>query len=63
VPILEYQCQNCGHVFERLMRGIGDAPTVTCPKCGRRDVERLLSAFAGRTEGGAGCGATVGGTG
>jgi putative FmdB family regulatory protein len=63
MPIFEYQCQECGHVFEVLTRGAAGSHTATCPKCGKRDVERLLSPFTGRTSSGTGCASGPSGTG
>src|SRR5262245_28397439 len=45
MPTYEYQCNACKHTFERFQR-MSDAPVRTCPKCGKRKVERLLSASA-----------------
>jgi putative FmdB family regulatory protein len=44
VPLYEYQCQECKHVFERIQK-FSDPPVKTCPKCGGA-VEQLLSAPA-----------------
>ena len=40
MPIYEYQCRGCSHAFEQLIRS-GDVPI--CPKCGGRELDRLLS--------------------
>jgi putative FmdB family regulatory protein len=42
MPTYEYQCNACGHEFERVQR-ITDAKVKTCPKCKKRKVERLIS--------------------
>lgn len=49
MPIYEYACRACGEGCERLVRA-GDVPA--CPSCGSADLERLLSAFGVKTEGG-----------
>ena len=41
----EYECQACGHRFERLQR-IVDPPIRRCPACDG-DVERLIGAGGG----------------
>lgn len=43
MPIYEYQCRGCGHLFEQVV-----LPTTTpaCPSCESEDLERLLSMFA-----------------
>jgi len=33
MPIYEYKCTKCGHIFEEL-RSIIDGEGATCPKCG-----------------------------
>ena len=45
MPTYEYECEHCGHRFERL-QPMSAPPVKTCPECGRR-VRRLLSAAAG----------------
>ena len=42
MPIYEYECEKCGHEFEREQR-ITDDPVKTCPKCRSRKVKRLIS--------------------
>lgn len=37
MPIFDFQCVECGHRFEELVRG-AEAPT--CPKCSARNAER-----------------------
>ena len=44
MPIYEYQCENCGEVFE-LRQKFADEPLTTHDKCGGH-VHRLLSAPA-----------------
>lgn len=48
MPIFEYSCRACGREFETLVR-TGDTPA--CPACASQDLEKLLSAFAAKTEG------------
>src|SRR5262245_20021244 len=44
MPLYEYQCQNCGHRFERIQK-FSDAPIAECPKCGG-PVHKLVSSPA-----------------
>jgi putative FmdB family regulatory protein len=44
VPLYEYQCQQCNHLFERIQK-FSDPPLKTCPKCGGQ-VQQLISAPA-----------------
>ncbi|MGB9668524.1 MAG: FmdB family zinc ribbon protein [Thermosulfidibacteraceae bacterium] len=41
MPIYEYKCNACGHVFEKL-QSFSDEPIKVCPKCGG-EVKRLIS--------------------
>jgi putative FmdB family regulatory protein len=43
MPTYEYQCEKCGHEFEREQR-ITDGPIKTCPKCKAPKAKRLISA-------------------
>jgi putative FmdB family regulatory protein len=43
MPLHEYKCRSCSHVFEALVRG-SDQPA--CPSCQSTDLEKLLSLFA-----------------
>jgi putative FmdB family regulatory protein len=45
MPIYEYRCQECGEKFEKLVRGNNDHPELTCPNCGSKQAEKLLSLF------------------
>jgi putative FmdB family regulatory protein len=44
VPLYEYQCTKCKHVFEKIQK-FSDPPVTECPKCEGK-VEQLLSAPA-----------------
>ncbi len=43
MPIYEYQCESCGHQFEKLQK-ISDDPVKICPECGNSAVKQLVSA-------------------
>jgi putative FmdB family regulatory protein len=43
MPLFEYQCVDCSHKFEVLIRGREQA---ACPRCGSQQVEKCLSVFA-----------------
>ncbi|GAA0911216.1 zinc ribbon domain-containing protein [Luteibacter anthropi] len=51
MPIYEFQCQACGHRFERLQK-MSDADPSNCPQCGEPRVGRMLSAPQFRLAGG-----------
>ncbi|MBX6359956.1 FmdB family zinc ribbon protein [Pseudacidobacterium ailaaui] len=44
MPLYEYQCNACGHVFEKI-KSFSDPEEKECPVC-KGQVERLLSAPA-----------------
>jgi putative FmdB family regulatory protein len=45
VPLYEYECRACGHRFERIQK-FSDPLVRKCPQCGKKKVEKLLSAPA-----------------
>jgi putative FmdB family regulatory protein len=47
MPLYEYECGNCGHLFERLRAMNEDAPA--CPTCESDRVMRRISMFAAST--------------
>jgi putative FmdB family regulatory protein len=44
MPLYEYECQKCGHRFERIQK-FSDAMVKKCPECGGK-VEQMISAPA-----------------
>ena len=44
MPLYEYQCQKCGHRFEKIQK-FSDPLVKKCPECGGK-VEQLISAPA-----------------
>jgi putative FmdB family regulatory protein len=65
MPMFEYACPHCGHVFERFVMTRNQDPP-ECPQCGWKRVEQKFSAFAtgtgaGRTAGSGGACAPSGG--
>jgi putative FmdB family regulatory protein len=51
MPIYEYQCQKCNHVFDALQKMSDDVLT-DCPDCGKAALRKLLSAPNFRLKGG-----------
>lgn len=43
MPIYEYECKRCGHLFERIMKVGEEAPG--CPVCGVRKTEKRVATF------------------
>lgn len=46
MPIYEYRCNNCGKVSSLLVRSYEAPENLTCSRCGRRDLRKLVSRFA-----------------
>ena len=50
MPIFEYRCKACGHQFDALVRN--EREEAACNACGGKDLDRLLSAFAVKSNSG-----------
>ncbi|MEO5596423.1 MAG: zinc ribbon domain-containing protein [Lysobacteraceae bacterium] len=50
MPIYEFQCDRCDHVFERLQK-LSDTDPDTCPVCSEQAIRRRLTAPAFRLAG------------
>jgi putative FmdB family regulatory protein len=63
VPLYEFRCLSCGRLFEAL-RSLGSGTSgLECPDCGRSDLEKEYSTFAGSSAGASvsgGCGPSGG---
>ena len=46
MPIYEYHCQDCRRRVSVLVRSISHPGSPTCPRCGGRHLERLMSRFS-----------------
>jgi putative FmdB family regulatory protein len=44
MPLYEYECDACGHTFERIQK-FSDSPVEVCPECGGK-IHKLVSAPA-----------------
>ncbi len=54
MPLFEYQCRECGHVMDVLVKSTS-ASRPTCRQCGSRRTEKRLCTFGiGRGNAGAG---------
>jgi putative FmdB family regulatory protein len=51
MPIYEFQCNACGHRFDRLQK-LSDPDPSVCPSCGAPQVQRQISAPQFRLAGG-----------
>jgi len=46
MPTYEYECQSCGHKFEKF-QNMSAQPIKECPKCRKNSAKRLISAGSG----------------
>ena len=46
MPIYEYKCKKCHHIFDAFQRVGEDGSYLKCPQCGAEHPEKLLSSFA-----------------
>ena len=42
MPIYEFECIACKHIFERFMKVDEDQEGLTCPKCGAMNPRKLI---------------------
>ncbi|MDH7486555.1 MAG: zinc ribbon domain-containing protein [Anaerolineae bacterium] len=59
MPLYEYRCQKCDHLFELFVR-LGREPELKCPRCGSTEVRKAFSLF-GTTAAGSASGSTSSG--
>jgi putative FmdB family regulatory protein len=43
MPIYEYQCEKCGHCFEKLMFAGDNQTRLRCPACGQEEIRKQVS--------------------
>jgi putative FmdB family regulatory protein len=46
VPIFEYECQECGQIFERLLLARNGDASLPCPRCQAVQTRQLISRFS-----------------
>jgi putative FmdB family regulatory protein len=46
MPTYEYECDACGHRFEKFQM-MTEKPKRKCPECGKRKLQRLIGTGAG----------------
>ena len=51
MPFYEYECQSC-KFYTELMQKITDPPLTKCPSCGKKTMQKLISAPVFRLKGG-----------
>jgi len=45
MPIYEYRCQKCGHVFDKLVRSMSASGEVECPECRSTECRKNVTLF------------------
>ena len=60
MPIYEYKCRSCGEKFEKRLGFFQNQKSVTCPKCGTGEPERVVSRFLTDSPGGGACSSPTG---
>ncbi len=46
MPIFEFECLECGDIFEKLVKKAGNDEQIACPECGSQKVDQRISTFA-----------------
>lgn len=46
MPIYEYRCRRCDHIFEKIQKWNEGPETTFCPQCGEGNPEKLISSFS-----------------
>ena len=46
MPLYEFECLDCGAVFEALIMKASETGEVKCPSCGSKKMEEKISSFA-----------------
>ena len=46
MPIYEFICRQCGQEFEKIVFVSDEGKTFSCPSCGNRKTEKLMSGFS-----------------
>lgn len=60
MPLYEYRCQTCGHLFEKMVSFSQSSKLPECPHCKSEDTYKQISTFAtkGSTASSSNCGST-----
>ena len=43
MPIFEFKCVDCGHVFEKIFMRSDEEVSISCPACQCESIERVVS--------------------
>lgn len=42
MPLNEYKCENCGHLFDKIQK-FSDEPLTSCPICNEETLKKVIS--------------------
>lgn len=45
MPVYEYECRSCGHIFERLQKVGEGYEDLACPECMTKNPRKLVTRF------------------
>lgn len=45
MPVYDYRCLACRHVFWKVVGVVSSEPGLACPSCGGLELEKLISSF------------------
>jgi putative FmdB family regulatory protein len=48
MPIYEFRCKKCKNIFESLIFSAAEEKGLSCPKCGAKKAEKVMSVSAKR---------------
>ncbi|MGD2157215.1 MAG: zinc ribbon domain-containing protein [Anaerolineales bacterium] len=51
MPLYEFVCEECGKLFEELVRSASAVGEVICPECNSERVQKMVSTFASKIAG------------
>ena len=60
MPIYEYQCNECGEEFEKMVRFSEANESLSCPSCQSQDTRKKISTIASRGNSLSGASASAG---
>lgn len=53
MPIFEFRCSDCGHIFEELFMSSDEEAKLACPQCACESLDRVVSRSSHTTGAGA----------
>ncbi|MCI0474412.1 MAG: zinc ribbon domain-containing protein [Ignavibacteria bacterium] len=60
MPVFEYQCKECGKIYDILHKGAENTENVYCPSCNSKKHIKLISSFSSKISSGSSAGCSDG---